>query len=406
MSHLPGIGDKRIPNNVQEATVEHFSAMPCAQKQLQDPRFRILSQSRTVTDGGKGHTLMGKTRNTAETIEHLLILHRDSTSDGPLPHTEDERAESRRFYTFGGDLNAHPGLLHGGVVSCVLDSTMGGAVGVTLAKQKGGPPTFTVQLNVTFKRPIRTPGTVVIRAWVTKVEAGGRKAWCRGIIESDDGTVHALAEGPGAESMSRIASPLMTGMNLTSAERDRLVHESRGPMALAILFTFWGLSVTLVITRMFVRWRVSKQVNLDDWVIGASEVVGTVMMVFIYFQVHYGDGRHLLALTMQEADNIAKMNFPAVTLWTFAIIGTKISILLQYLRLFQLRKTTRLIWALMVIVMLGGLSTFEVIMTACIPIAAVWNTDLRSRAKCLNQRLFGKYNQPLKRQRAGQYWEY
>ncbi|KXS96489.1 hypothetical protein AC578_6305 [Pseudocercospora eumusae] len=111
-------------------------------------------------------------------------------------------------------------------------------------------------------------------------------------------------------------------------------------------------------------------------------------MVFIYFQVHYGDGRHLLALTMQEADNIAKMNFPAVTLWTFAITGTKISILLQYLHLFQLRKTTRLIWLLMVIVMLGGLSTFGVIMTACIPIAAVWNPDLRSRAKCLNQRLF------------------
>ncbi|KXS96486.1 hypothetical protein AC578_6302 [Pseudocercospora eumusae] len=204
MSHLPKISDKSIPHDVQKSTVEHFSAMPYARKLLQDPRYQILSQSRTVTEGGKGHTLMGKTWKTPETIQHLLILHRKSTSDAPLPHTEHERAETRRFYTFGGDLNAHPDLLHGGVVSCVLDSTMGGAVGVTLAKQKGGPPTFTVQLNVTFKKPIRTPGTVMIRAWVIKVDDGGRKAWCRGIIESEDGTIHALAEGMWLRAKSKI----------------------------------------------------------------------------------------------------------------------------------------------------------------------------------------------------------
>lgn len=195
MSHLPKVSQKRVPHDVLQSTVDHFSSMQCSRQHLEDPRFQILSQSRTVTDGGKGHTLMGKTWSTDSTIPHLLILHRDSLARGPLPHSEDERAETRRFYTFGGDLNAHPGLLHGGVVSCILDSTLGGAVGVTLAKQDAGPPTFTVQLNVAFKKPIPTPGTVMVRAWVTKVEAGGRKAWARGIIESEGGVVHALAEG-------------------------------------------------------------------------------------------------------------------------------------------------------------------------------------------------------------------
>ncbi|EME82710.1 uncharacterized protein MYCFIDRAFT_17894, partial [Pseudocercospora fijiensis CIRAD86] len=108
----------------------------------------------------------------------------------------------------------------------------------------------------------------------------------------------------------------------------------------------------------------------------------------VYFQIHYGDGRHLLALTMRDAECLAKMNLPAVTLWTFAVTGTKVSILLQYLRIVQCRKATRLIWLLMIVVILGGLSTLGVIMTACIPIAAVWNTDIRPHAKCLDQRLF------------------
>ena len=72
---------------------------------------------------------------------------------------------------------------------------MGGIIGMALARQEGGSPTFTVQLNVTYKAPVRTPSTVMVRSWVTKIESGGRKAWAKGVIESEGGVVHALAEG-------------------------------------------------------------------------------------------------------------------------------------------------------------------------------------------------------------------
>ncbi|USW53692.1 Putative Thioesterase domain, HotDog domain superfamily [Septoria linicola] len=186
---------KCIPDDVPPATVDHFLAMPYARAVIQDPTLRILSQSRTVTHDGKGHTLMGKTWSSESTIPQLLTLFGPSTSSNLISASESERAEMKRFYTFGGDLNAHPDLLHGGVVGCVLDSSLGGAVGMTLAKQTGGPPTFTVQLNITYKAPIRTPGTVMVRSWVTEIEDGGRKAWAKGVIESEGGVVHALAEG-------------------------------------------------------------------------------------------------------------------------------------------------------------------------------------------------------------------
>lgn len=184
---------KHRPEDVPQATVDHFLQLPYSRAVIEDPTFRILSQSRTITHDGRGHTLMGKTWNTDDTIRQLVTLFRPSTSDDLTSSSESDRAEMRRFYTFGGDLNAHPDLLHGGVIACILDSSLGGAIGMTLAKQQ--PPTFTVQLNISYKAPIRTPGTIMIRSWVTKVDDSGRKAWAKGVIESEGGIVHALAEG-------------------------------------------------------------------------------------------------------------------------------------------------------------------------------------------------------------------
>lgn len=185
---------KRKPDDVPQATVDHFIAMPFALKAIADPAFQILSQSRSPTHEGRGHTLMGKTWATDETVRHLLTLYRPSASPNATHPQPDElsRAEMRRFYTFGNDLNSHPDLLHGGVIACILDSSMGGAVG---AKRRGAPPTFTVQLNITYKKPVRAEASVVVRSWVTKVEDGGRKTWAKGVVEGKDGVEHASAEG-------------------------------------------------------------------------------------------------------------------------------------------------------------------------------------------------------------------
>lgn len=158
-------------------------------------------------------------------------------------------------------------------------------------------------------------------------------------------------------------------------------------MALGVLFSFYALSAIFVSTRIWIRLQ---RLTLDDWLIAVSMVICTVMAVFIRYQIYYGDGRHLIAVTMHDADKIAQMNFVAVTLWVFSITGTKMSILVQYLRLFPTRKTAFLIWTLMAFVVAGGIVTFTVVMTACFPLEAVWDTALREseHTKCLNQRLF------------------
>jgi acyl-coenzyme A thioesterase PaaI-like protein len=181
---------------IPKHTLAHFTTVPIAQPTLQDPAFRCIYASRTVTDEGKGHTLMGKTWATDTTIPHLLSLYKSSKSETP----EFLDVEIRRFYTLGGDLNAHPDLLHGGVISCILDSTLGNAVGIG-TRHVNMSSMYTVQLNVKYEKPVRTPGTIVARSWVTKAEVGEKniKVWAEGVIESlgegGETIVHSKAEG-------------------------------------------------------------------------------------------------------------------------------------------------------------------------------------------------------------------
>ncbi|KIW06860.1 uncharacterized protein PV09_02536 [Verruconis gallopava] len=181
---------------IPKDTIDHFKTVPIAHSTLQDPEFKCLYASRTVTDGGKGHTLMGKTWATETTIPHLLSLYRrdpSSTLDSP-------NVEIRRFYTLGIDLSAHPNLLHGGVISTILDSTLGSAVGIAMKTEKM-KSMYTVQLNVKYEKPVQIPGTICSKAWVRNIDVSGKnyKVWAEGRIESlgKDGEVviHAKAEG-------------------------------------------------------------------------------------------------------------------------------------------------------------------------------------------------------------------
>jgi acyl-coenzyme A thioesterase PaaI-like protein len=173
--------------DIPQDVLDHFNGIPWCQPTISDPDFHTVLMSRTITHSGTGHTLMAETWNTPSTIPALLSFYRPSSAT--------KRGEVRRFYTFGSGMSAHPGLLHGGVVATILDSTMGNIIG---QEKLVNSPTFTVQLNVKYENPIETPGTVMVGGWVKSVDMGKRKIWVEGIIQSERNgkvVIHAKAEG-------------------------------------------------------------------------------------------------------------------------------------------------------------------------------------------------------------------
>lgn len=55
-------------------------------------------------------------------------------------------------------------------------------------------------------------------------------------------------------------------------EKQRLLNESRGPLALAVVFSFYGASVLVVALRMYTRIWITNRTGLDDWLMVISMV--------------------------------------------------------------------------------------------------------------------------------------
>lgn len=174
-----------------QTEINHFMSIPWCRPHLCDPNFQPIDKPREATSD-HGHTLLGKTWFTKDTIPHLLTLYR------PPSAAEDWRGELRRFHTLGTGLNEHPNVFHGGAIATVLD----GALGVLIRHAIRGDPAYTVGLNITYKKAIKTPETILARSWITKTE--GRKIWGRAQIESGTGEIYATAEGIFVKAIAKI----------------------------------------------------------------------------------------------------------------------------------------------------------------------------------------------------------
>ena len=91
-------------------------------------------------------------------------------------------------------MNGGVNILHGGIVSTLIDDAMGTLL--TVNKDVGGLPltqnTVTASLTVKFLKSVRTPGTVAVVARYRKRE--GRKFWLDAEVKDGEGWVLAKGE--------------------------------------------------------------------------------------------------------------------------------------------------------------------------------------------------------------------
>ena len=92
---------------------------------------------------------------------------------------------ARAEFTPGRLYQGYPGIVHGGILSCVLDDAMNHAC------MFAGMDCLTIEMEVRFKRPAQVEKPLVATAWVT----GGNKrlAQTEGRVTLPDGTL--VAEG-------------------------------------------------------------------------------------------------------------------------------------------------------------------------------------------------------------------
>jgi thioesterase superfamily protein 4 len=176
--------------------IDYFKTIPWCCKIIDNPLYTTSpTNSRLPKPSTTEDSFFAETLQTGRTIRKCLTLN-------TLPQTTDNTElpihSVLTFFELGNGVNGFPNIAHGGFVATLLDELMGILLSVNQEynhRERGEKlemDYMTAYLNMKYSAPLRTPGVVLGRAWVDKVES--RKIWIRAVLEDEEGKGLTSAE--------------------------------------------------------------------------------------------------------------------------------------------------------------------------------------------------------------------
>lgn len=118
-------------------------------------------------------------------IERFNVYKRVNTSQSKVQSDKNEIAVVD--IKLGTRLNGHGGVVHGGIISLLIDTALGFAYHVCLTEEDKENIAVTANLKVDFRAPLREGSEAVVRTYLDRIE--GRKIFFSVILENKDGSV-------------------------------------------------------------------------------------------------------------------------------------------------------------------------------------------------------------------------
>ncbi|KAK8117730.1 uncharacterized protein PG998_006011 [Apiospora kogelbergensis] len=134
---------------------------------------------------------------------------------------------------------------------------------------------------------------------------------------------------------------------------------NRGPEILAVTGTLVGVTLCVVLLRIWVRLRLVRQLGWDDFFVVAAMALLFAEMMIIIPEVHYGAGRHFQYI--QPPEHIAiglHLNFATQPMCLVALTLTKVSVGVFLLRLAPTKKFRMFIHAIIAFTVLSSTAGF------------------------------------------------
>ncbi|CAG5181650.1 uncharacterized protein ALTATR162_LOCUS9790 [Alternaria atra] len=172
---------------------------------------------------------------------------------------------------------------------------------------------------------------------------------------------------------------------LPPAQLAKLAQENQGPATKAIVIAFTTISFICVCLRFFTRITFQHNVGWEDYSIALSMCFSIAMAVCQVYQVQWGSGKHMMFLDLVAAVNILKYLYFSILAYCISLTLTKISILLQYRRIFTLREMQIPIYVVFGICVAYGIESVTTGIFSCIPVDAFWEVTKKPTARCLNE---------------------
>ena len=190
------------PEPISEETRAAFSSRTTpawCSRVLGDPNLLPIATPSRQPKASTEDAFIAETLATANTISawqsfYKKLLPPSNSSEADAPNDKHDTnpiaGELVSLLTLGRGTNGYVNVAHGGLISTILDQTMGLVVAF---HESVGTFGYTAFMNVKFRKPVPTPGAVLCRSWLER-RSGGRKLWVRGTVEDGEGGLFAEAE--------------------------------------------------------------------------------------------------------------------------------------------------------------------------------------------------------------------
>ncbi|KAI8072328.1 HotDog domain-containing protein [Gongronella butleri] len=171
--------DTLLPLDAEEAVLaEQEEQLPKVLELRNSDAWHEVVAYGHLNDSARSHSL------TATTLRGPGMIHRR-----PLKFFNEDKTECIMIAHLGTNLCGHDGIIHGGLLATLLDEHLAYVSLPNLPNFTG----FTANLNLDYRRPVKSDQWVLIRGKLDRVE--GRKAFAYAAIEHiDDGTVFTEAK--------------------------------------------------------------------------------------------------------------------------------------------------------------------------------------------------------------------
>ncbi|KAJ4994500.1 hypothetical protein SVAN01_00329 [Stagonosporopsis vannaccii] len=150
-----------------------------------------------------------------------------------------------------------------------------------------------------------------------------------------------------------------------------------------IVLAFTLVAGTVVFLRLFTRLVLTKGAGFEDVCIAFAMVLSIGLAVITSEEVMHGLGKHVYDLSADDVTVALKMFWASLWVYNLALTTTKISILVQYIRIFPPRHFRCACYAVLCIVVACGLWGVFGNVFLCFPVNFFWDESVRG-GRCMN----------------------
>ncbi|KAK7959209.1 uncharacterized protein PG986_004063 [Apiospora aurea] len=151
--------------------------------------------------------------------------------------------------------------------------------------------------------------------------------------------------------------------------------DGRGGETLVLMWTLSGVSLLMVLLRMYTRVAIVRSIGADDYAYATAGVFFILYTVFTHISALYGFGQHIHTLSVDDAASAVFWEIMCQAAAVISMALAKISLALFLLRIVVVSWHKIAIWTSIISLSIISTSVSVVLWTQCRPVNKIWNRE-------------------------------